>query len=136
MNEDELRNRIVLQMKRAWWSLLEEELNSTPPKWDHLKVVLREIYQLLCSLVPHRGDIHEKIHEDLFQTPPSVVLQERALYWIKKFQSPQWDSYVTEWEKRIPEDTIIFLKEYYMHLDRVKQEVDEYREQMRNPSVR
>jgi len=36
-----------------------------------------------------------------------------------------WDSYTSEWEKRIPEDTITFLKEYYMHLDRVHEEVKE-----------
>ena len=133
--ENELRDRLELELKRAWWTLLDEELKATPPKWDHLKVVLKELHEILCSLVPNRWDIHEKIYEDLLETPPTVVLQERALYWIKRLQSPHWDSYVTEWEKRLPEDTIVFLKEYYIHLDTVKQDVEDYKEKMRSPQT-
>ena len=84
MNEDELRNRIVLQMKRAWWSLLEEELNSTPPKWDHLKVVLRDLSAIVFTLFPIEEISTKKSHTPI-PNPPSVVLQERALYWIKNF---------------------------------------------------
>lgn len=129
---DDLKERIELQMKRAWWDLLEEEINSDPPKWDHLKLVLSEIHHILCSLIPNLPDIHVKIHNDLFNYPPTVELQKKALYWIKKFQAPKWDSYTREWEKQLPENTITFLKEYYMHIDRVQAEVKEYRKNYTN----
>jgi hypothetical protein len=122
---DNLREQVELEMKRAWWDILKEEIYSQPPKFEQLKLILGEIHHILCSLVPHRPDIHEKIYNDFFISEPTEELQYQALKWIKKFQAPLWDSYTSEWEKRIPEDTITFLKEYYMHLDRVHEEVKE-----------
>tara|TARA_B100000927_G_scaffold286952_1_gene279166 strand:- start:781 stop:1242 length:462 start_codon:yes stop_codon:yes gene_type:complete len=128
---DRLEEIIKEQMTRAWWDLLQEDLTQEPPRMEHLKMILGEIHHTLCSFVPNLTDTHIAIKRDLLDSPPTVELQGKALYWIEKFQSPQWDSYTRKWKKELPEDTVGFLKKYYYHLDRVQKEVKEYREKLR-----
>jgi hypothetical protein len=111
------------QFKKAFFDLLDQEGSES---YDHLRALMNEITETLCSFVPNRTDIHEKIKEDLGKEIGWDV-QQKLLEWIEKFQAPIYDQVTREWKKKCPEPIGQFLKKYYSHLEKVNRQIQEYK---------
>jgi len=125
-----LYEQIETQMRQAFWDILEDEAKTQGP-FPHIEALLKELIEILCSFVPSRTDIHEKIKEDLEQ-PIGFDLQQKLIKWIEKFQSPEHDKITKVWKEEGIVKISKFLNRYYDHLQMVHKEVFEYRKKLAN----
>tara|TARA_B110000208_G_scaffold183846_1_gene236982 strand:- start:578 stop:1075 length:498 start_codon:yes stop_codon:yes gene_type:complete len=124
---EELKNQINEQMHKAFFDKLTTDFNSNPPKTDHIKILISELYDKLCKFIPSKKKIHDKIKQDLLihtiglDTMPIIVLS--LIKWIESFQAPYHDKKTNIWKKQLhtcdncTNYLIQFLKEYYQHLE-------------------
>ena len=125
-----MEKQIDTQMKKAFWDILEDEAKTCGP-FPHIEALLQELIQTLCSFVPSRSDIHEKIKEDL-QQPIGFDLQKKLINWIEKFQAPAHDKITKVWKEEGLVKISKFLERYYDHLQMVHKETFEYRKKLAN----
>lgn len=140
--EEQIRKSVEEQMLKAFYDKLREDFNHEPPKTDHIRKLLEEIYTKLCQFVPSKKKIHDAIKLDIIineitiNTMPILVIS--LINWIEKFQAPVYDKKTREWREQLKkcenctEFLIYFLKEYYSHLELVHKEVYEYRLKLAN----
>jgi hypothetical protein len=122
--------QINTQMIKAFWDILEDEAKTQGP-FPQIEILLQELIKILCSFVPSRSDIHEKIKEDL-QQPIGFDLQKKLINWIEKFQSPEHDKITKIWKEEGLVKISKFLKRYHDHLQIVHKEVFDYRKKLSN----
>lgn len=118
-----MEQQIKEQFEKAFFDLLDQD---GPNSLEHLRTLLTEITEILCSFVPNRTDIHEKIIEDL-KDPINWDIQCKLLFWIEKFQAPVYDQVTQNWKKKCPEPIGQFLKKYYEHIEKVNRQIQEYK---------
>ena len=118
-----MEEQIKEQFHKAFFDILDQEGSES---YDHLRSLLNEIADTLCSFVPNRTDIHEKIKEDL-SGEIGWDIQPKLLGWIEKFQAPIYDQVTSEWKKNCPEPIGQFLKKYYAHLEKVNRQIQDHK---------
>tara|TARA_Y100000816_G_C26065632_1_gene559991 strand:+ start:1012 stop:1428 length:417 start_codon:yes stop_codon:yes gene_type:complete len=117
-----MENQVEQIMKKAFWDIIDEKDSV------HLKKLLNEIKDILCSFVPNRKDIHIDIYKD-FESDINWHFQEKLLDWIELFQSPVHDKITRYWRENIKISKLSeFLKFYYEHLETVKEDIIKYKE--------
>ncbi|CAG7717199.1 unnamed protein product [Allacma fusca] len=63
---DSMESRIQQQMKRAFWDLLEEQLNADSPNYSQALSIFEEMKTMLLSLLmPHNHSMRKRINEVL-----------------------------------------------------------------------
>ena len=63
--DEALQKHIEETMYNAYWSILENELNSLPPVYSQLLKILTELRDMLCEFVPNRQDIQQEIKDKI-----------------------------------------------------------------------
>jgi len=121
--------QISEQMHKAFWDLLEDDLNRDPPVTTHLKKLLGEIIGILCSFVPSRLDIHKLIRDDL-DGEITWNFQVKLLDWVAKFQPPAYDEDVKKWRSVCPQPISKFLPRYYEHIKQISKDINKYRQRI------
>ena len=109
-----LQKHIEETMYNAYWSILENELNSLPPVYSQLLKILTELRDMFCEFVPNRQDIQQEIKDKIDPDLIKNMVEHQAfddenLYnlatyiisLIKRFQPPVMDEEVEEWEQGI-----------------------------------
>ena len=119
-----MEKQIEEQFKKAFFDILNKD---GPESHDYLRKLLDEIIEKLCSFVPNRQDIHQKIRDDL-SGQIGWDIQKRLISWIEKFQAPVHDTMTTQWKNEAPIAIGDFLKKYYEHMEKVNKEIQETRE--------
>lgn len=133
MNESQLEQleaQIRSQMTKAFWDLIDEDMAKDPPDFRHLRKLVKEIEEILCSFVPQRRDIHEKIRESLNVGESEQIDWRLAIVltqWVEQFQSPSKDSITKSWKGHYFTSVVEFLKMFYSHLQEVQQEIHDFR---------
>ncbi len=107
-------NRIKQSLHQAFWDTLIQELDSDPPIYTQLLKILSEIQDLFCKFVPNRPDIQQEIKERIdiellsnminnnaFEDEDLYNLTEYIISLVKRFQPPDMDDKVNEWEKEM-----------------------------------
>ena len=107
-----LQKHIEETMYNAYWSILENELNSLPPVYSQLLNILTELRDMFCEFVPNRQDIQQEIKDKIDPDLIKNMVEHQAfddgnLYnlatyiisLIKRFQPPVMDEEVEEWEQ-------------------------------------
>jgi hypothetical protein len=119
--------QIETVMKKAFWDLITEDVNAVPPRFHHIRILLNEIIDKLCSLIPNRLDLHEKLK---IECSPDITweTQKVLLKWIEMLQSPSHDNITREMASHI--DIAPFLKDYYAHLLIVEQHAKKSRDEL------
>ena len=112
----------------SFWDLIDSH------DMNHLEILLNEIKEVLCSFVPSRKDIHEKIELDLNKEIGWNLLMS-LLKWIEMFQAPVHDNITKTWYDKIKNPSLKlsdFLKFYYNHVQHVYEETFKYRKRIAN----
>ena len=134
---NEIQYNIKVQMKKAFFDKLREDFNNNPPKTEHIKILINELYEALCKFVPSKKNIHEKIKKDLIineislNKMPNIVIS--LIKWIELFQAPVYDKITNKWKNKFKSYNnctnflITFLEEYYNHLELTYKELIEAR---------
>lgn len=107
-------NQIKQSLNQAFWDILIQELDSKPPIYTQLLKILSEIRDLFCQFVPNRNDIQQEIKERIdiellsnminnnaFEDQDLYNLTEYIISLVKRFQPPDMDDKVNEWEKEM-----------------------------------
>ena len=104
-----MEQQIKEQFEKAFFDLLDQDGSNS---LEHLRTLLTEITETLCSFVPNRTDIHKEIHENIDVDLIKNMIENNAfddknLYnlavyiisLIKRFQPAVMDEDVNEWEQ-------------------------------------
>ena len=124
-----LNKQIENSFYEVFWNLLDDDLNQNPPNFDHVKILLNEIIQILCDFVPNRTDIHTDIKTLLDREITWDIIHE-LIKWIECFQPPIYDSITKNMFNKKYEKLSTFLKEYYLHLEKVHKSIHDYRKKI------
>ena len=109
-----LESRIRINLEKAFWNRLYEELNESPAKSNTLITLLVDLRDAFCNLVPNRKDIHREIYDKIDTKSIKNMIDNNAfddenLYnlavyiisLIKQFQPPIMDEKVNLWEEQM-----------------------------------
>ena len=99
-----LDQRIEVQMKRAFWDLLEERVAAIPPDFEWIINLYSEIRERLCSFVKSDGKTYKEIREvfdvklfsqmlrkEAFEGEDMIRLINSTFGLISKLQAPERD---------------------------------------------
>ena len=92
---EELKTKLEIQFKKAFFSKIKEDLSKSPPDTQHITVIIEELVGGLCKFVPNKPEIHAFIKDDIFienigfETMPQII--DRLIHWIEQFQAPVHD---------------------------------------------
>ena len=76
---NDFEKRVREQMEKAFWDLMREDINKTPPVFDRLIPVLQEIKEILKIIVPKSQELKDKIDEILDIPHIHMMFRERAM---------------------------------------------------------
>lgn len=130
-----LEEQIRIQMTKAFWDIIDEDMAKVPPNFRHLQKLVKEIEEILCSFVPQRRDLHEKIKQSLKLGENEQIdwkLATTLTQWVEQFQSPSKDSITKSWKGRNFKSVVEFLKVFYYHLAEVQKEIHDFRTSILN----
>ena len=139
---EELKTKLEIQFKKAFFSKIKEDLSKSPPDTQHIPVIIEELVGGLCKFVPNKPEIHAFIKDDIFienigfETMPQII--DRLIHWIEQFQAPVHDLVTKKWRddfknaKNYAEFISVFLEEYYSHTEMVYKETWEARQRIAN----
>ena len=109
-----LESRIRINLEKAFWNRLYEELNESPAKSNTLITLLVDLRDAFCNLVPNRKDIHREIYDKIdtefiknmidnnaFDDENLYNLAVYIISLIKQFQPPIMDEKVNLWEEQM-----------------------------------
>jgi hypothetical protein len=100
------REGLVDRIRRAATRALEDVISASVEKknWDHIVLLIEEVLQRLYSFVPHRVDIHHRIHDEVSPELIGQMLKNDAMdpanffryfaaihEWVKKFGAVEDD---------------------------------------------
>jgi hypothetical protein len=98
----------------AFWDTFQEKLETNPPDYARLIILLKELKQLFYSVVPHRTDIHAQINESIDTDLLLQMLENNAISFdeifkimeyiitlLQQFQSPEQDEITIKWWNEI-----------------------------------
>lgn len=112
--ERQLRDQVTQIMYQVFWNKLTEELDSVPPSYEQLMVILQEIQDIFCQMIPNRLDIQSEIKDNIdpqiiknmlehsvFDNSDLQKLCQYIINLIKRFQPPVMDQEVEIWEREM-----------------------------------
>lgn len=112
--ERKLRDQVTQIMYNAFWNKLTEELESQPPIYEQLMVILQEIQDIFGQMIPNRLDIQSEIKDNIdpqiiknmlehsvFDISDLQKLCQYTINLIKRFQPPVMDQEVEIWEREM-----------------------------------
>jgi hypothetical protein len=114
--DDSLKQHIQDTLYKAYWDILKKELDSDPPIFNQLIMILSEIRDLFCKFVPNRQDIQQEIKDKIdpdliknmvehqaFDDDNLYKLSMYMISLIEQFQPPIMDTQVKEWKESMIE---------------------------------
>ena len=76
---NDFEKRVREQMEKAFWDLMREDTNKTPPVFDRIIPVLEEIKEILKLIVPKSQEMKAKIDEILDIPHIQIMFREGAM---------------------------------------------------------
>lgn len=147
INDDSINKisiQIEQQMKKAFFDLIDENVNSEKPDYDWITNLYSEILNRLASFLKNKPknykllqdefDIElfrQMISNDVFDQMSMLKLVNNTYGWIQKLQAPARDSETNESKNRVlnSEPTKIistFLKEIHVCIDNIEKDLIEF----------
>lgn len=148
--DENLKNQIKTQMKKAFWDLIKSDLESEPQKFEHLIILIEEIKQRLINLTPRNEELKKDINEsidleflkELFENKAfeSKEFSNLIMYLIHKLEiycAPARDKDISKFKTDTLDkfkDTVVyseflpwFFTEYHSHLDTIAQDISNFK---------
>jgi len=141
---DEIENQIKVQMKRAFFNLIDDTVNSEKPDYVWITNLYTELRDRLCCFTLKDSKSYLKIIEefdvelfnqmitnDIFDQNSFFKLVNNTFGWIEKLQAPMRDESTRESKNRVlsSEPKIFistFLKEIHTCLDNLELDMENY----------
>jgi len=141
---DEIENQIKVQMKRAFFNLIDDTVNSEKPDYVWITNLYTELRDRLCCFTRKDSKSYLKIIEefdvelfnqmitnDVFDQNSFFKLVNNTFGWIEKLQAPMRDEFTRESKNRVllsdPKNFIsTFLKEIHTCLDNLELDMENY----------
>jgi hypothetical protein len=76
---NDFEKRVREQMEKAFWDLMREDINKTPPVFDRVIPVLEEIKEILKIIIPKNEVVKAKIDEILDISHIQMMFREGAM---------------------------------------------------------
>ena len=136
--------QIEQQMKKAFFDLIDETVNSEKPDYDWITNLYSELLNRLASflknnpknykLLQDEFDIElfrQMISNDVFDQMSMLKLVNNTYGWIQKLQAPARDSETNESKNRVlnsepPKMISTFLKEIHVCIDNIEKDLIEF----------
>uniref|UniRef100_A0A6T7QZ90 Ubiquitin-like domain-containing protein n=1 Tax=Hanusia phi TaxID=3032 RepID=A0A6T7QZ90_9CRYP len=153
---EEVKAKVELNMRKAFYDLLENALNPEKPDHEWIVRLYAEMRDRLCALTPRRQDIREEIHEkmdvSLFQQMLTnnafevVDLQNLVGFTFARLQllcSPARDDEIKERRRQL-EDMIVqpdmsfgkfvacYLKFFHITVNDIEKDIEAFKSQMQS----
>jgi hypothetical protein len=150
INLKKIENQINEQMRKAFFDLIDENINSDNPDCLWLSSLFSEIKLRLLNIVNKNGKIYKKIDGDfdvelfrqmienkVFNYDSVLKLIHNSFYWVDQLQAPIRDEYTIKARQRIldsePTKMIsTFLKELHICIDYIYDDIISYNERIKN----
>ncbi len=147
---EKIEIQIKEQMYKAFFDLIDENINSDTPDCIWLTNLFSEIKMRLLNIVKKDGKIYKKIDTDfdielfkqmienkVFHYESVLNLINNSFYWIFQLQAPVRDEYTNKAKQKILESEptkIIstFLKELHICIDYIYEDIISYNERISN----
>ena len=144
INTDEIENQIKIQMKKAFFNLIDGTVNSENPDYVWITNLYTELRDRLCCFTRKDSKSYFKIIEefdvelfnqmitnDVFDQNSFFKLVNNTFGWIEKLQAPMRDESTRESKNRVlssdPKNFIsTFLKEIHNCLDNLELDMENY----------
>ena len=141
---DKIENQIKVQMKRAFFNLIDVTVNSEKPDYVWITNLYTELRDRLCCFTKKDSKSYFKIIEefdvelfnqmitnDVFDQNSFLKLVNNTFGWIEKLQAPMRDESTRESKNRVlssdPKNFIsTFLKEIHNCLDNLELDMENY----------
>ncbi len=136
--------QIKEQMRKSFFDLIDQTVNSNKPDYDWIKRLYIEIRDRLSKYLKKDSKNYKKIQEDfdidffyqlitndVFDFNSMISLIENTFYWIKTLQAPVRDQSTEDSKNKIlksePQKMIsTFLKEVHICLDNLDEDMENF----------
>lgn len=143
---EKIENQIKDQMYKAFFNLIDENIESENPDCKWLSNLFLEIKLRLLNIVTKDGKIYKKINEDfdvelfnqmienkVFNYDSIVKMVNNSFYWILQLQAPIRDEYTNKAKEKVlnsePNKIIsTFLKELHICIDYIYDDINSFNE--------
>ena len=111
---EKIENQIKDQMYKAFFNLIDENIESENPDCKWLSNLFLEIKLRLLNIVTKDGKIYKKINEDfdvelfnqmienkVFNYDSIVKMVNNSFYWILQLQAPIRDEYTNKAKEKV-----------------------------------
>ncbi len=144
IDTEKISSQIKEQMRKAFFDLIDQTVNSDKPDYDWIKRLYLEIRDRLSRYLKKDSKSFKKIQEDfdgdffyqlitndVFDFNSMLSLIENTFYWIKNLQAPVRDQSSEEAKNKIlksePQKMIsTFLKEVHICLDNLDEDMENF----------
>ncbi len=144
IDTEKISSQIKEQMRKAFFDLIDQTVNSDKPDYDWIKRLYLEIRDRLSRYLKKDSKSFKKIQEDfdgdffyqlitndVFDFNSMLSLIENTFYWIKNLQAPVRDQSSEESKNKIlksePQKMIsTFLKEVHICLDNLDEDMENF----------
>ncbi len=142
IDTEKISSQIKEQMRKAFFDLIDQTVNSDKPDYEWIKRLYIEIRDRLSKYLKKDSKNFKKIQEDfdgdffyqlitndVFDFNSMLSLIENTFYWIKNLQAPARDQITEESKNKIlksePKKMIsTFLKEVHICLDNIDEDME------------
>lgn len=139
---NEIEKQIDIQMKKAFFDIITQNINSDNPDHDWLVKLYVEIKELLLNVLKKGSKMYLQLDEDfdvelfkqmienkVFNQDSVIKLINNTYYWVQSLQAPMRDTMLFESKNRVfnssPDEIIgIFLKEIHLLIDQLYKDVN------------
>lgn len=144
MDFEKINVQIKENMHKAFYDLIDENVNSKDPDYNWITKLYIEIRDRLSAFLKKDSKLHKKIYDefdeklfyqmisnDVFYKESMLNLINNTFSWIEKLQAPVRDSYTKEAKLRVltspPEKNVsTFLKEVHLCIDFIEEDTLNY----------
>lgn len=97
---------------------------------EEIQKVIQSVYERLCSFIPHRPDLHDKMFEEFKSIGVDWSIQSKIIEWVEKLQAPIYDQVTQQWKKYLPQELDVFVKRLQEHLDNIERGIRKHRDNL------
>ena len=144
-NIEKISLQIKEQMRKSFFDLIDQVVNSDTPDYDWIKRLYTEIRDRLSKYLKKDSKKLKKLEEDfdidffyqliindVFDFNSMIKLIENTFFWIKNLQAPIRDKSTEESKIKIlksePQKMIsTFLKEVHICIDNIDQDIENFK---------
>jgi hypothetical protein len=147
INEDSMSRismQIKEQMKKAFFDLIDQNVNSEKPDYDWITNLYEELLNRLASFLKKNSSnykllqdefdvelFRQMISNDVFDQDSMLKLINNTFSWIQKLQAPARDEETNNAKNRVlssePSKIIsTFLKEIHICIDNIETDIDSF----------